>query len=224
MNEKDLEILFKMNQLCKQLVHDFKDVNRHEFFKPNSIIRKALSFDLIQIGELANTVNAKLSKEQKEEKSQYLSSDFLAKYRGSKGFGWYGAYRLRCELAHGTAVSSRLLWGLCQDKIPLLLRYTNKILEEVRRQEEAKKEEAKKEQAKGKQTKKEQPKKENLKKENPKKEQTKAPPSKEGSLEAKMAGVIKRRADMKQQTQNQNAQSHNTQLPTKATKPKGIDI
>ncbi|MCL1995068.1 MAG: hypothetical protein FWG63_02590 [Defluviitaleaceae bacterium] len=138
MKEKDLELLFKMNQLCKDLVEDFKGVNKHDFFKTKSMVRKAFSYDLIQIGELANKKNVTLAKESKKENPYYLSSEFFEKHKGLKRFSWSKAYQIRCDFAHGKEVPSKATWDFCQNKIPLLLKYTNKILEEVREQEQQK--------------------------------------------------------------------------------------
>ncbi|MCL1995834.1 MAG: HEPN domain-containing protein [Defluviitaleaceae bacterium] len=138
MKEKDLELLFKMNHLCKELVEDFKGVNKHDFFETKSMVRKAFSYDLIQIGELANKKNVTLTKESKKETADYLSSEFFNKNKGLKHFSWRRVYGIRCKLAHGGVINSQDLWHFCEKKIPLLLKYTNKILEEVREQEQQK--------------------------------------------------------------------------------------
>jgi len=135
MTDSDLQIIFKINSLCKKIINDFKNVDRYEFFKPDSLDRDAFSFRLLQLGELANSKNITLAKEGKREEVKHLSSTFLEKNEGAKAFTWNQAYSLRCRLAHNIEVQSKKIWRTCHVQIPNLLKYTNKILETVKNQE-----------------------------------------------------------------------------------------
>jgi uncharacterized protein with HEPN domain len=113
MREADLERIKKIKAHCINIQKTLQNITI-DYFKSAAGIdaRDVCAFRLFQIGEHSNKLSDEL-------KTQYPD------------FAWGAAYRFRNVLGHDyEGVSFNAIWKSCQNDIPILLSYVDKIINE----------------------------------------------------------------------------------------------
>ncbi|MCL2416173.1 MAG: DUF86 domain-containing protein [Defluviitaleaceae bacterium] len=110
----DKEIIRKINKYCQQVCKSTKDIDFEAFISDDKFEKLGFnSFALFQIGELSSN----------------LSEELVKKY---PDFNWKNLYQLRNIIAHNyDGMRIRRIWEICIKNIPVLLKYTEKIMEET---------------------------------------------------------------------------------------------
>lgn len=112
MNEKDLQVLRKIQQHIEAVLTYCISCKNLEEFEADSMRVEACIFNLMQIGELAKT---SLSNETKS---------------GMKSIPWNQIYGMRNRIVHGySGVDMRIVWDVITDDLPELKRELESYLD-----------------------------------------------------------------------------------------------
>ena len=116
MKEADFERLQKIKTHCVNIQRTIQDISADYFKSVDGVdARDVCAFRLFQIGE----------------HSHKLSDELKTNY---PDFAWSAAYRFRNVLGHDyDGVSFNAIWKSCKNDIPVLLKYVEKIINEVSR-------------------------------------------------------------------------------------------
>lgn len=110
MNNKDLQIIYFINKHYQKLKEELDIICDYDEFQKNTIVKKAIILDLIQIGENVN----KLS-----EKVKQMLNKFEVK----------GVIGFRNYLVHGDGfIDDQIIWEAIQYSLPKLIDDVNKLI------------------------------------------------------------------------------------------------
>lgn len=111
MNDKDKQVLIRINEHIQSILEYCQDCSGLFQFQENRMRAEACVFNLMQIGELANSL---LSGEAKAE---------------IKTIPWKQIYGMRNRIVHGYAgVEMRIVWDTIRNDLPLLKKELDKYL------------------------------------------------------------------------------------------------